>query len=823
MIPLNTSITIIKNSRVSFLINYTITLLAASFLLITAFVAIQAQDASSIMGTRRIPLANGFVSTSDSKSKSASPLTIQQRALSSVNNPVKQLSEEKGADNDQEQPEHNVARSTDSDETSMERLKSTSSVALTLDTGIRQTRATTRKHTTSTSPGQDTETTTSATTIQPVSSISPAIDNPSTEVESDDVEKDLMRKNKKKKLEVEEEEEESDEEAERERARRKKLKLARKNSTITIAPDVETSTSQPIGAGVAKVATSKQTPQVMTSTIASSGDTEISSPSPKITTTARKHKTPESVTATSPTIRQRTHHHHKHIAEDDDLETKDATKRPSLDFSKIKLIGANHSIDGLSTMISNESPEISTLPTVLVSTPQTTNASTSWVLSKNPMSAELFTLPNISKSFNDTNSTKHGGLDSRSPVSQSSSIGKRLTTIIADTRNKLMKQSINQPSTKAASQFAYSKPYSTTTMVTPLMPTTEGVYVQVINQSDPSQAFRFENATEHLDWSKLVKVVFKSAKDNHTVYTVVMNSSELSNHPINDWSNELPKLLKNDFEKLISKWSNVFPVDHLMRDLGTIFIEKVSVRSNISTPTHIIAKLNESLAINHPSNLTTSIVQKSSDKNKAPFPSNFISSNLIQGNQLAAHFNATNNTSSDPSSSILQKPLNDILLHKNNTKSHFEIKTSNPEDFKFNSSSNMTLSTPKPTDQAKLTTPWSSSSRDHSNHLSTDGQKQIIAPSSPHVERANSTVTRNHPSNTTVLQNLASNSTSVDDANKGNRSLIEIMNNMNEEHSRLENNVKEQGDSLRHFIVICSLAVVVATSLIVALIVLLMR
>lgn len=840
MISSNTSKALIKNSRISFVISYTITLFTAGFLLITALVAIQAQDASPLTGTRRIPLSSGSVTTSDSKSKSASPVTIQQRTSLIEDNPVQQVPEVKKADNDQKLSEHNVAHSTDNDEIAAEQLKSTTSVAPAPDTGTRQTRATTRKHSTSTTLGSDTETTTA---IQPISSSSPATDNVSTELESDDVERDrlIRKKSKKKKQEAEEEDEEDDDdEAERERARKKKLKLARKNNATTTAPESPSSTSQLSSGVVTKLATAKQAPQPTTGTVASLGEIQVSSPAPKIPTTVRKHRPSDSATATSPTVRQKTHHRHKHPIEDDDLdETKGITKRPLPDFSKVKLVGANHSIDNSTksnintapTIISTQAPDISSLHSAsTASTTSDWNISTPGTVSKHSMLAEPLTLPTISRSSNDTNSTHHEDLDSRSPVSQSTNLGKRLTTIIADTRNKLLKQSTSQPTTTATSRFAYSKPYSTTTMMTPLVqtkPTTESTYVQFINQSDPSQAVRFENTTEQLDWSKLVKVVFKSAKDNHTVYTVVMNSSELSNHPINDWSNELPNLLKNDFEKLISKWSNVFPVHHLMADLGKIIIEKVSVVSNTSTPTHVIAQLNESLAlakpIDHPSNLTTAVIQKIANKNISVSPSspNLNFSNPIQNNRIVLHSNATNNTSQNLS---IQKILNDTPLHRNSTKSHFDIKKSHPDGFKYDSNSNMTLSSPKPMDQARSTTPWSSSSlRDLGGPLATGGQKQAVPPSNSQVERTNSNDPKNYPRNTTGLQNPLSNSTSLDEANKGNRSLIDLMKDVNEEHSKLENNVKEQGDSLRHFIVICSVAVVVATSLIVALVVLLTR
>lgn len=53
----------------------------------------------------------------------------------------------------------------------------------------------------------------------------------------------------------------------------------------------------------------------------------------------------------------------------------------------------------------------------------------------------------------------------------------------------------------------------------------------------------------------------------------------------------------------------------------------------------------------------------------------------------------------------------------------------------------------------------------------------------------------------------------------GSLSLVEMIKDMNDEHLRIEDNVKEQASSLRHFIIICSVLVVLATSLVVALLI----
>lgn len=126
------------------------------------------------------------------------------------------------------------------------------------------------------------------------------------------------------------------------------------------------------------------------------------------------------------------------------------------------------------------------------------------------------------------------------------------------------------------------------------------------DQAQPNTTFHTGNhwksesrnsSIEHLDWSKLVKVVFKGSNDNQTSYTVVVNSSELSNHPIKDWSNELPILLRRDFEKLIEKWSNILPSSQLIGDLGKIIVQNItpavkpvnsSMSLNLITPTSLL-------------------------------------------------------------------------------------------------------------------------------------------------------------------------------------------------------------------------------------------
>lgn len=108
--------------------------------------------------------------------------------------------------------------------------------------------------------------------------------------------------------------------------------------------------------------------------------------------------------------------------------------------------------------------------------------------------------------------------------------------------------------------------------------TPSSMIVQVVNQTElANSSSSASNSTggKQLDWSKLVKVVFKSERDNHTLYTLVMNSSELSQHPISDWSHELPALLQRDFEKLVQKWSSVFPMENIMTDLSSILANKL--------------------------------------------------------------------------------------------------------------------------------------------------------------------------------------------------------------------------------------------------------
>lgn len=322
-----------------------------------------------------------------------------------------------------------------------------------------------------------------------------------------------------------------------------------------------------------------------------------------------------------------------------------------------------------------------------------------------------------------TNNLTSSDLDPRSPT------GKKLLGLLNDTK---------WGKNRAPTTTTIAPIYSKITRRPNQGETYENeTYVQV--QTRPSNV----NMTD-LDWSKLVKVVFKGAKDNQTLYTVVMNSSELKNHPINDWSKELPQLLSRDFEKLVEKWSNVFPPNNLLLDLNKIL-------ANISSSDDFISKLNEThskLASNGSiSNMTTFV-----------WP-HLVGSNLIIG----------------PSSSNRS----DMSLNDN---SSLAIDSKN---------NNFTSSSPKQTDLI--------------NHNQTSYGHKTTNSSDLIANKNNSTDTKK-------------NSSPINQLRDNNKPLADAIKELNTEHTKIEDDVKEQSHSLRNFIIICSIGTAIGTSMIVAII-----
>lgn len=255
-----------------------------------------------------------------------------------------------------------------------------------------------------------------------------------------------------------------------------------------------------------------------------------------------------------------------------------------------------------------------------------------------------------------------------------------------------------------------------------------------------------------LDWTKLVKVVFKAPKDNQTLYTLVVNSSELNNQPINDWSTEVPQLLARDFDKLMEKWSTVFPPGHLLLDLGRILADRASPSSN----REFLNKLNESLSASFPSNGSLVNVTFSVGPNTTLRPSVDLMSTATTANQSLVR--------PDQDSSY-------VLANKSNNS--------------FVSSSPKMMPT------------------------ANGSQPQAALNHSPY--RANSTSNLLGGAVPDVKRNDVLNF-----ADATNKSYNEIVKDLNAEHVKIEDDVKEQAQSLRHFIIICSVVTVISTSIVVA-------
>lgn len=683
---------------------------------------------------------------------------------------------------------------------------------------FRQTRATTRKRVTlsdtetSSTPSTSTTSTTTTTTPQPSPTPQVASSTSSSESAEEDSEKPakLKPKRKKKKLEPEQAkatEEEEKELEEQDKLKRKKVKPHPKNSTIVSSTSSTTSASTSTtpetvtesSSSEPKSTSSTSTPRVVVST-ESSKKSSVDPDSVVSSTAATTSKTPKRVhhpasnhsqTSTSSPVSTSTtvtsapaaikklinstsdHEYYDDDADEEELQVANKTRKPS-DLSAIKLVGLNKWNESVAANHSNASDETKLN-----------------LIDDQPNSSPL---------------------GARSP----SSIVKKISSIIADPKSKHhQRQSTsnsalhNSRQTSSTSKFAYSNPPTTSTMMTPVE-RNDSMLVQIINQTEPSSNLTLNSSLhQHLDWSKFVKVVFKSAKDNHTIYTVVVNSSELASHPINDWSLELPKLLQRDFENLIEKWSNVFPIDHLMSDLSKIFISKVSSSSpvaNSSLTSSLISKLNETFRLQN-SNQTATMIPAI---NKT-----LISTNLTVSNSLGNVSNITQTPIAPinpiSNSTIFNRTIPEAMLSNNS----FTL----PSPNRFHGSLSFNKSAKASTPKSDLTylneTAHQELNRSanvtSANSKTLTGQQMINSA----LERANDTFSNNNNNNNTT--------TSSDQSNKGNRSAFEMIKDMNSEHAKIEDNLKQQADSLRHFIIVCSVSTVLATSIVVGLILVLTR
>lgn len=482
-------------------------------------------------------------------------------------------------------------------------------------------------------------------------------------------------------------------------------------------------------------------------------------------------------------------------------------------------------------------------------------------------------------------------LDPRSPAAS----GKRLSGIIAESKHKL---SLHRTPQQASSKFSYSRPNTTTTMMstvteaTPSQLTTStsstpnvssgSMFIQVINATAPNDLIgfsggQFENATKNLDWSKLVKVVFKSAKDNHTIYTVVMNSSELNNHPINDWSNELPHLLQRDFEKLIQKWSSVFPVDNLMVDLSKIIVSKVTALPNSGNVSSLLEKLNStnpnsSSVIQQPElaaklkPLSQSAISADVSRQNQSTPITFLNgtspsvvNNATQNQQVVGFVsqmqpvdNSTGQTINASVSPVglqpsVQQQQQQQTLNATFSSNYLPPATAFSKTYDLNNTMTqaavrpLNVSTSSATGLGRGTVAGPVNQRipaDNASQASGNGPTSVTPLPSPslvshqnieesHGRGSNKTGSehdylyeRNHGTHNhshVPQTNNAMNSTLPP------RSLVEAMKIMKNEHIKIDDNVREQASSLRHFIIICSVAVVLATSVLVALILILFK
>lgn len=838
-------------------VDCTIALLTIAFLLVTALVGHKAQDLSSSVGggnqARRVLVAPDVSMSADAKRDAlARGKKVEEAGSTPFLMPDDDMMPTEPNPNLADVPEvGRVTLSAVSGSSEPARGATSGSPEATIiptssgEPSFRQTRATTKKHSESPS-STESSTSTSSTAARPATEEEDDEEDESGGKTPPPSKKKIRRRKKKKptstssttesdKVATDEDPEQADSEAEedpKDRLPDKKARHHYKNATAAASGNqggiTERGPKLP-DAGSTTQASASKVPASSTKKSAAGSKSRPTGAATVLPVGPPLQRNPSVTSSTKQPADSSLDH--EYYDDDESVKTSSEPKLP-VDYSKVKLVGLdkfnesvaqNHSILHSST----SKPE-----------PSSSSAVTT---SLNPIETSL---------------NSHGtseGLDSRSPSGQATVGGfaKRLTTILADSRNKLMPRPTTvppptSPSSSTNTRFAYSKPYSSTTMMTPVTQranlTAEGMFVQILDPSESGGSVKSDVSSQNntrgdnLDWSKLVKVVFKSARDNHTVYTVVMNSSELSNHPINDWSNELPRLFQDDFEKLIQKWSNVFPFDHLMIDLGKIIIDKVTAtpstnRSLSKSP--ILAKLNETI----PSNGTTrlgasdSVIRPLSkvtgailSPGNATNPSNATQASVLPGQSKTSADNLkpnSPNTSNQQAHNQNHTHLLD-LVHSKNDMQHRN--NSSLPSITFETNSSMLSASPKglrniSMDYIKTTLPWSSS-RDLSNlgrdNSSASGVGKINRPfvSVGSTASGAPTASDNSPGG-------QQNYTNKDDLEA--HHIIGMMKDMTEEHTKLGNDVKEQAGSLRHFIIVCSVAVVVATSLIMVLIVKLLK
>jgi hypothetical protein len=416
-------------------------------------------------------------------------------------------------------------------------------------------------------------------------------------------------------------------------------------------------------------------------------------------------------------------------------------------------------------------------------------------------------------------------LDGRSP----GPLGKRITDMIAErTKSRPagpQPAGTNKPVTFQPSTSTPASIISTTTASAPTIPT-PSMIVQATNQTGSNNTAKGEkdaNITTHLDWSKLVKVVFKSAHDNHTVHTVVMNSSELSQHPISDWTQELPILLERDFEKLVQKWSSVLPMDWSkdLRDKLTLNIYPNATRSINGTSTSP-SPFNSTLA--------PGALKSHSDVSSTTTMKPLISAVSVANSTTTGYLTGNTNTLStnQPIAINSTKPL--IVVNSTNQpiamNSINQPNVMNSTRFAINATKNATETFDPSRQITKLdktvvnvTTPATTTIR---QDQLTNVPKVTASPTSSADFTTASLIEAGKAANKTITQQPQYPGRERN-GDLNDKSIHEVIRNLRNENLKIEDDVREQGSSLRHFIIICSVSVVVATSLMVALIVLLFK
>lgn len=418
-----------------------------------------------------------------------------------------------------------------------------------------------------------------------------------------------------------------------------------------------------------------------------------------------------------------------------------------------------------------------------------------------PVQPESGSIANPNDAQNTSSVAEADVLGARSPggpAQPNQSLTRRLTNMINDSKSKLMRlTSTTAKPTTASVRY----PVTSTTMATTPGTTPANTIMPSNSSSNSSKSHTEEIALDDLDWTKLVKVVFTSPKDNNTVYTVVVNASELSQRVINDWSSEYPVLLQRDLDMLVGKWRNILPSDKLL------------------------AELNHMLAAKH-------LLIEAGNNSSSVQPTLNISANLLPGFNWSTQFDENFNKR------------NGNLSSNQNLSTNVGPKPSVPSGLPLvpaNGTSNNNSTSDASGDRIKISTSESQLNKTvaNSSAVLTNSGKQADPVTLDHKDTNGSNATKTSESNAapssgatnaTIVDSAASNSSTVgnqkpaENAKSQNRAVVtDLMRNMNGDHSRIEDNVKEQANSLRHFIIICSIATVLATSLIVALIIVLLR